>query len=644
MSGLAQQIQAFWRVGTTQSGTAQRIPAGDSAPSKPAQRYATLRTLQRQTVSRWTMVLTLLLGDVLGLVLLCSGAYVTALAKVPGAVEQVYPVSIVLAPALFLVLGFSGFYHFRFTHPALEMRRLATVMGVIAGTAVLTIVLVTGNGNTALLVAVAGGVGTIALPLMRGLTRILFARWSWWGLPAVVVSSAENEDKILDTLNRWPEIGLRPVAVLSDPREAASTDSTLDHPGWAAYLARKFDTSYAIISAPDLSHARRARLLRQYTKHFDNVFFARDASGAPALWTAGASGEGLLGYEVRSGATSRRGAWLLKRVLDFVVAGIALFLLAPVFALIALLLRLDSPGPVFYRQERMGIGGQRFTVLKFRSMYCDAEDKLAQVLDRDPERREEYRTYHKLDDDPRVTPFGKFLRRYSLDELPQLVNVIRGEMSLVGPRPYMPSERPEMNGLKTVVLDTPPGVTGLWQVSGRNRLSFDERIDLDVHYVQNWSLWLDLYLLIRTIPTVLTGEGRETGEKKTEEASHRTGLRNPSTRPLQDLALNENQASRATNSTPLLTTTVSLPDRILWFGSAELYSTGLHISGWQWSGHYEQRISLSDLERVETRARAERPNMRVHTEDSVQPLHLETGMMLWHWKLKELGVEVVGRG
>ncbi|MFB6230707.1 MAG: sugar transferase [Salinibacter sp.] len=129
------------------------------------------------------------------------------------------------------------------------------------------------------------------------------------------------------------------------------------------------------------------------------------------------------------------------------------------------------------------------------------------MLHADPHRRKRYEQYHKLDDDPRVTDVGQFLRRYSLDELPQLLNVIRGEMSLVGPRAYLPSELSEMDGLETVILQTPPGVTGLWQVSGRNQLTFGERTALDVHYVQNWSLWLDLYLLVRTIPTVLTGEG-----------------------------------------------------------------------------------------------------------------------------------------
>jgi lipopolysaccharide/colanic/teichoic acid biosynthesis glycosyltransferase len=140
-------------------------------------------------------------------------------------------------------------------------------------------------------------------------------------------------------------------------------------------------------------------------------------------------------------------------------------------------------------------------------MYEDADARLADILEADPVLRREYDRYHKLQDDPRVTRIGKLLRRYSLDELPQILNVLRGDMSLVGPRAYMPSELQKMSGLARTVLQSPPGMTGLWQVSGRNELSFSDRVSLDVHYIQNWSPWLDLYLLVRTGPVVLSGEG-----------------------------------------------------------------------------------------------------------------------------------------
>lgn len=442
----------------------------------------------------------------MGFLLLFAGTRLTTRWGGPEATTQVDPLFVALAPILFAAFCLAGLYQPRFTHPALEMRRVALMTGIMGGTAALTLFLIGRNGDAALLVGAGGLMGTVTLPACRVFTRVLFARLSWWGLPAVVVSTGEGGEKVLDTLDKWPEIGLRPLALLSEASGPENLNFALGGRDWAPYLAQAFDIPYAIISAPELSHARRAKLLTRYSKFFDHVFVVADASDSPALWKTGQFGDGLRGYGVRN-PLSKPGTQLLKRTVDLLGASLALFLLAPVFGGLAILIRMDSDGPVFYRQERMGAEGQIFTLLKFRSMYCDADERLAQVLEADPERRREYEQYHKLEDDPRVTRIGDFLRRYSLDELPQLLNVIQGDMSLVGPRAYMPSELSEMDGLEKVILQTPPGVTGLWQVSGRNQLSFDERVDLDVHYVQNWSLWLDLYLLVRTIPTVLTGEG-----------------------------------------------------------------------------------------------------------------------------------------
>jgi Undecaprenyl-phosphate galactose phosphotransferase WbaP len=257
---------------------------------------------------------------------------------------------------------------------------------------------------------------------------------------------------------------------------------------------------------PSLTHEQRSNLIAHYSKFFDHVFVVPDPDGTPALWTTGRPGDGLFGYGVRNVAL-RPGARFVKRAVDVVGALVGLVLLSPLLAAIALAIRMDAPGAVFYRQERMGRKGRIVTILKFRTMFEDADQKLAEILAADPALRREYDRYHKLQEDPRVTRIGKLLRRYSLDELPQILNVLRGDMSLVGPRAYMPSELNKMDGLARAVLQSAPGITGLWQVSGRNHLSFADRVHLDVHYIQNWSPWLDLYLLVRTGPVVLSGEG-----------------------------------------------------------------------------------------------------------------------------------------
>jgi lipopolysaccharide/colanic/teichoic acid biosynthesis glycosyltransferase len=179
----------------------------------------------------------------------------------------------------------------------------------------------------------------------------------------------------------------------------------------------------------------------------------------------------------------------------------------PIFFILALLVRFDSKGPILYTQKRLGQHGKTFDSFKFRTMYNNADAKLDVLLKNDPEARREYAEYHKLVNDPRVTPVGKVLRRYSLDELPQLINVIKGDMNLIGPRSYLPRELPAMGDYAKIILKVKPGLTGWWQVMGRNATSFKERLRLDEYYISNWSIWLDIYIIIKTIWVLITGQG-----------------------------------------------------------------------------------------------------------------------------------------
>jgi lipopolysaccharide/colanic/teichoic acid biosynthesis glycosyltransferase len=180
-----------------------------------------------------------------------------------------------------------------------------------------------------------------------------------------------------------------------------------------------------------------------------------------------------------------------------------LLLLAPAFALIALAVKLSSPGPVFYRQTRLGHGGRRFALLKFRSMATNADAEREQM----EAANEATGPLFKMRRDPRVTTVGHWLRKFSLDELPQLLNVLKGDMSLVGPRPPLPEEVERYEPWQKLRLAVPQGLTGLWQVSGRSRLSFEEMVLLDLYYVENCSMLLDLEILLETVPTILHGDG-----------------------------------------------------------------------------------------------------------------------------------------
>lgn len=193
----------------------------------------------------------------------------------------------------------------------------------------------------------------------------------------------------------------------------------------------------------------------------------------------------------------------MKRSADMILSAGGVVLLSPLFLVFALLVKMTSKGPIFYGQERIGLDSKPFKMFKFRSMYEDA-DKLFPQLEK---RSEVEGLIFKMKEDPRITPLGKFMRRASIDELPQLFNVFRGEMSLVGPRPPLPRETVKYNSWHKKRLRVRPGITGPWQVSGRSLLPFEDMVRLDIYYIENWSLWLDFKLLLRTIPVVLLGKG-----------------------------------------------------------------------------------------------------------------------------------------
>jgi exopolysaccharide production protein ExoY len=193
-----------------------------------------------------------------------------------------------------------------------------------------------------------------------------------------------------------------------------------------------------------------------------------------------------------------------KRVFDIAVAMLVLLLAAPLLILIAVSIKISEGGPVLFRQQRVGHKGQLFECLKFRTMAINAGELLERHLAADPTARREWRETRKLSRDPRVTWLGRALRKSSLDELPQLINVLRGEMSCVGPRPVVPEELSSYGSSASSYLVTRPGLTGMWQVSGRNKLTYRQRVALDTYYVAHWSIWMDLVILVQTLPALMS--------------------------------------------------------------------------------------------------------------------------------------------
>ena len=199
----------------------------------------------------------------------------------------------------------------------------------------------------------------------------------------------------------------------------------------------------------------------------------------------------------------------LKRTVDITASAAALLLLSPVFLVTSLAIRKDSDGPAMFTQKRIGKDGKLFEIYKFRTMVPDADKKLFELLDKDEKAREEYKVNKKLKNDPRITKVGNFLRKTSIDELPQLINVLKGDMSLVGPRPYLPREIDDMGSYYDTIIESKPGITGLWQVSGRSNTTFEERLHFDEEYNEKKSFAFDMGLLVKTVGSVVKGDGAE---------------------------------------------------------------------------------------------------------------------------------------
>ena len=220
--------------------------------------------------------------------------------------------------------------------------------------------------------------------------------------------------------------------------------------------------------------------------------------------------------DIKERVTQIQWQLIIKRGIDFIGAAIGLFIFYPIIFFTALAIKITSPGPVLFRQERLGYMGEKFMFLKFRSMYHNCDDSIhkeymTNFINKQNEKHSDKSgncSFHKMIDDLRITPFGRILRKTSLDELPQLYNVLRGEMSLVGPRPPIAYEVDKYcSWHKRRILEVKPGITGLWQVEGRSTLSFDDAVRLDIQYAENWNLWLDLKIILKTFKVVFSGKG-----------------------------------------------------------------------------------------------------------------------------------------
>ena len=348
------------------------------------------------------------------------------------------------------------------------------------------------------------------VPMARRAVRSFGARQSWWGVPTVVLGANQTGDAILKILAEQPTLGLRPIALLNQHTPAQRSEAAIGlftgefkH---AAQLAGRNRGCYAIIAMPHLRASELEDVLNEYSQYFHHVLVLPDVTGMSSLWVSAKDLGGMLGLEVKQ-RLSQTMPRLIKRSFDLAVATAVSLGFLPLFLLLILGVRLSSRGPIFYGQRRVGRGHELFTAWKFRSMVTNADEVLESHLEKSPALRAEWERDRKLKRDPRVTTIGRIMRKTSLDELPQLWNVLSGQMSLVGPRPIVMAEVDRYGRRYQHYRRVTPGITGLWQISGRNNTTYERRTEIDEYYVRNWSVAMDLYILYRTIKTVLFTEG-----------------------------------------------------------------------------------------------------------------------------------------
>jgi Undecaprenyl-phosphate galactose phosphotransferase WbaP len=450
---------------------------------------AFISTGQYEMAPAWWTSASMLIVDVVSLSLIYWAAVTVRRLITPGDVRfylEIFP-GVTLFIAAFAV---QGLYPGVLLHPAEEIRRVfhcvSTVFLLVLCT---TFLWHNAESYSRSVVLVTWALAVPAVLLARKLARWQLSRYDWWGVPAVVFGSGPSTKRILKALTNR-ELGIRVTAVVGDdfyglPRSAAAHYAILTE------SSSKFDLH---------------EMMRDQCQGYHRILLVPEIHGICSLGISAREIGGQIGFDVPQ-QLFHKSAGMIKRAADLILTLPGLIALSPLFLFIAIAIKLTSRGPVFYGHTRHGRDGKTFKALKFRTMFQNGESILMEHFQKYPQELAAWQCDHKLKRDPRVTAVGRWLRRYSLDELPQLCNVLLGQMSLVGPRPIVTAEVLKYGRGYGLYSRVRPGITGLWQVSGRNNTTYPERVAFDEYYVRNWSIWLDTYILVRTVRAVFEAEG-----------------------------------------------------------------------------------------------------------------------------------------
>ncbi len=348
-------------------------------------------------------------------------------------------------------------------------------------------------------------------PMMRAVVKTVLIRFNTWKKKLLILGVHQTSLSIVDNIRKNRTLGYEVMAFIDDdPAKIGKSFRGIRVHGPISELeniAKSYGSKDIMVVTPHLPR----KSLKKILSTCENV--------SESMWLIPRSGDfitegvnieiigDILALHIKRNLVK---PWnvLIKTVSDIFFTLFILFFTWPLLALIAIAIRLESKGPSIYVQKRVGRNRQTFNMYKFRSMYLDNEQILKDYLQSHPEAVEEWKTYKKLKNhDPRVTRVGRFIRNFSLDELPQLLNILKGEMSMVGPRPYIPEELVNREDTSKTIARVKPGLTGLWQVSGRSEVGFEDRLMIDEYYIRNWSLWMDITILLRSIMVAFSSRG-----------------------------------------------------------------------------------------------------------------------------------------
>ncbi|MCC6147932.1 MAG: undecaprenyl-phosphate galactose phosphotransferase WbaP [Anaerolineaceae bacterium] len=458
------------------------------------------------------MSILLMVSDIGSLMI--AGVISVVLRALIGEGLREYQEYLALAP---IVLIFIAVYYISSLYPAIGMDVVSELQKLTIATSIVLPLLATitfwaqtSISYSRLIFSFFWIFALFLVPVGRRVTRHLFHSLNLWGEPIALIGFGPQGKEIYRYLKNNPTLGFLPVIIFDGEHAQKTAHDIPVLPLERLIQDEKILSNIyiytAILVTSDIASHFRASFINE------RIFGIRHLIQTSSFQWVGGSAvvphdfQGLLGLEVECNLLNPL-QQTLKRAIEILFIFIASPLLVPLFACIALSIRLDSKGGVFYGHRRIGQGGKEFTLWKFRTMVHNADEVLQHCLQQNPELSAEWNESHKLKNDPRVTGVGRFIRKSSLDELPQIWNIIKGEMSLVGPRPIIQAETLKYEENISLYIQVKPGLTGLWQVSGRSNLSYAHRVRLDEYYIRRWSIWMDIYILLRTIPVVIQRAG-----------------------------------------------------------------------------------------------------------------------------------------